>query len=258
MSFAILAILIIGGAVLASVVCTLVIRSLMHAQVAEGHNDVLVPLFLTAGVIYAVLLGFLVIAMLDSYEAAHKTTADEASLLVPLYRQSEVMAPEMGEQMRELLHKYAENVISGWSEFQKTGHGNPEARKGVDDIIKVFAELRPATKPRELIAAQFLETFSQLIQTRNTRILEASESLSWVMWAAAGGGGLILLGMSAMLFMDRVRPHLIMGGVLAAFIGTLLYIMVILNHPFLGPLAVSAEPFEADLALFTQIDSDFK
>lgn len=39
------------------------------------------PLFLTAVVTYAVLLGFLVIAMLDAYENAHSTTALEASLL---------------------------------------------------------------------------------------------------------------------------------------------------------------------------------
>src|SRR5579872_280501 len=110
----VLAILIIGGAILISVVGNLVIRKWVRPHVAEGHNDVLVPLFLTAGVIYAVLLGFLVIAMLDTYETAHTTTAEEASLLVPLYRQSEVMSPEMGEQMRELLRKYTENVVSGW------------------------------------------------------------------------------------------------------------------------------------------------
>jgi hypothetical protein len=258
MYYIILAILVIGGSVLVSVVSTLTIRRLVRPHVAEGHNDVLVPLFLTAGVTYAVLLGFLVIAMLDAFETAHTTTAHEASLLVPLYRQSEVMAPEMGEQMRELLRKYAENVVTGWAVFQQTGHGNPDARKVVDDIVKVFAELRPATKARELVAGQFLTTFSALIETRNKRILEASESLSWVMWLAAGGGGFILLAMASGLYMERVRPHLVMGGVLAAFIGTLIYIMALLNHPFLGPLAVSAEPFEADVALFAQIDSDFK
>lgn len=40
---------------------TIVVRKLIHRHIAEGHNDVLVPLFLTAGVIYAVLLGFMVV-----------------------------------------------------------------------------------------------------------------------------------------------------------------------------------------------------
>lgn len=64
--------------------------------------------------------------------------------------------------------------------------------------------------------------------------------------------------MSFVLYMDRLRPHLLMTSVLAALIAMLLYIMLVLNHPFVGPLAISAEPFEASLGLFDQIDADFK
>jgi len=48
-----------------------------------------------------------------------------------------------------------------------------------------------------------------------------------------------------------------MSGILSALIGIMLSVMVLLDHPFVGPLAINAEPFEADLTLFTQIDSDF-
>ena len=54
----VLAVLIIGGAVLYGVLAVHVGRRIAHKHVGEGHNDVLVPVFLTAGVIYAVLLGF--------------------------------------------------------------------------------------------------------------------------------------------------------------------------------------------------------
>jgi hypothetical protein len=253
-----LAVLCICGAIAYAVAGVLLGRRLNHGQVAEGHNDVLVPLFLTAGVIYAVLLGFLVIGMWESYDAAHANTAEEASLLVPMYRQSEVMAPEKGEEMRQLTRKYAEEVVSGWETFAATGRGNPEARKTVDEIIKVFATLTPATKPREIVAAQFLQTFSQLLLDRNKRLLQAAESLSWIMWIAAVGGGVVTVGMSFILYMDRPRPHVMMTSVLSMLIGALLFIMAVLNHPFVGPLGISPEPFEASQKLFDQIDGDFK
>ena len=60
MSAILLAVVCVGGFVLYAIVGTAVVRRLVHGHVAEGHNDVLVPLFLTAGVIYAVLLGFMV------------------------------------------------------------------------------------------------------------------------------------------------------------------------------------------------------
>jgi hypothetical protein len=257
MSYTLLAVVFIVGGVALSSGAILGGRRLLRPHVAEGHNDVLVPMFLTAGVIYAVLLGFLIVGMLDTYEAARNNTSHEASLLVPLYRQSEVMAPEKGAEMRELIRSYAEGVVSGWARFQQTGLGSVSARVSVDNVIKIYASLRPANKPRELIAAQFLDTLSQLIETRNTRLLQASESMSWVMWCAAIGGAAVLLVMLGTLYMDNVRPHLVMGGLLAATMGSLLYVMVLLSHPFLGPLAITPESFEADTALFNAIDTDF-
>jgi hypothetical protein len=168
------------------------------------------------------------------------------------------MAPEKGEEMRKLLHEYAEGVVGDWEHFRETAQGSAKARVTVDRIIHVFGTLTPATKAREIIAAQFLQTFSQLMTDRNKRLLQASESLSWIMWVAVAGGGIVTVGMSFVLFMDKPVPHVVMTSVLSALIGLLLFLMVVLNRPFVGPLGVQPEPFEASLHLFDQIDDDFK
>jgi hypothetical protein len=160
--------------------------------------------------------------------------------------------------MRKLLREYAEEVTSGWPTFRVTGLGSPEARKTVDQMLMVFGSLTPATKAREIIATQFIETFSQLMLDRNKRLVAAADSLSWVMWLAAIGGGVVSVGMSFVLYMDRALPHLVMTSVLSALIGMLLFIMAVFNHPFVGPLGITPEPFEASLKLFDQIDGDFK
>ncbi len=51
MSEALYALLFVGGAIAYGVIGVVVGRKIIHRHVAEGHNDVLVPLFLTAGVI---------------------------------------------------------------------------------------------------------------------------------------------------------------------------------------------------------------
>lgn len=157
-----MAVLFVGGSALFAILGVLGGRKLVHGHVAEGHNDVLVPLFLTAGVIYAVLLGFMVIAEWQAYDVAHANTAEEAALLVPLYRQTTVMAPEKGKEMQEAIRAYAEDVIKGWDGFI-AGRRNTTAGHDVNQIFAVFASLTPATKPRELIAGQFMTTFSQVI-----------------------------------------------------------------------------------------------
>jgi len=250
-----LALVFVGGAILYGVVGVLAGRKFIHPHVAEGHNDVLVPLFLTAGVIYAVLLGFMVVAVWESYDAAHSTAAEEAATLVPLYRQTNDMAPVPGGKMRVLIRAYAEAVATDeWPSLEATGHASEKARKITGDIMRVYGTLNPATKVREIIDAQFLSTFSELLIDRNKRLMQASESLSWIMWLGAIGGGVIVVGMSFILYMDTWWPQVLMAGVMSALIGMLLFMMAVLSRPFVGPLALEPAPFESSLKVFDDID----
>jgi hypothetical protein len=253
MSAILIAILFVGGAVLYAVVGVLIGRRIVGRHVREGHNDVLVPLFLTAGVIYAVLLGFTVIAEWESYHAAHANVAEEATLLVPLYRQTTVMNDDKGNELRHLIRSYAEHVVHGWDGF-RAGARNTEAGQDVNQIFLVFATMTPATKARELVAAQFLQTFSQIVLDRNKRYAHATEELSWVMWLGIVAGGLITVGMGFFIYMEKCWPQVLQTSVLAALIGLLLFIVAMFSRPFHGPLAITPEPFEQSLAVFTQSD----
>jgi hypothetical protein len=257
-SYVLIGCLVVGGSVLYAVVGVLAGRKLIRRHVAEGHNDVLVPMFLTAGVIYAVLLAFMVIAMWESYDNAAANTAEEASLLVPLYRQSMDFSPDKGVEMRKLIRAYGQGVIDQWERFRETAQGSTSARMNVDRMIYLFGTLTPASKSKEIVDAQFFQTFAQLMTDRNKRLLQAAESLSWIMWVAAVGGGIVTVGMCFVLYMDKPMPQVVMTSVLSALIGMLLLIMIILDRPFVGPLGIEPEPFATTLALFDQIDGDFK
>jgi hypothetical protein len=253
MNTGLLAILSIGGAVLYGVAGVLGGRKLVRHHVAEGHNDVLVPVFLTAGVIYAVLLAFLVVAEWEFHDTAYANTAEEAALLVPLYRQTTVMADEKGQEMRHAIRDYTEDVINGWAGF-RMGHRNLEAGKDVSEVFRVFGTLTPATKARELIAGQFLQTFTEVIFHRNKRYLHASESLSWIMWLGAIGGGALVVSMTFFLFMERWWPHVAIVSVMSALIGLLLFMVALLSRPFVGPLGIEPTSFEQSLSVFDDVD----
>jgi hypothetical protein len=62
-NYALLGVLMIAGPTLYAVEGVWLSRRIQHGRVQEGHNDVLVPIFLNAGVLFAVLLGFMVVAV---------------------------------------------------------------------------------------------------------------------------------------------------------------------------------------------------
>lgn len=247
------AVLFVGGTVAYGVIGVLIGRRLVHRHVAEGHNDVLVPIFLTAGVIYAVLLGFTVVAEWEFYEGARNNTAEEAALLVPLYRQTRVMDEEKGNEMRHLIRAYSEHVVQGWDAF-RNGTRNTTAGHDTNEMIRVFASMTPGNKARELVSAQFLQTFSQMVLNRNKRYVQANEALSLMMWGAILIGGAIAIGLSFVVYMERCWPHVLGVAVMSALIGMLLFIVFLFGRPFHGPLAIDPAPFEQVLPVFDQVD----
>lgn len=163
---------------------------------------------------------------MGSYNDAHETASLEAATLVPLYRMTFDMAPAPGAKMRATLREYAEDVVNDeWKSLEETGHASEKARTASGDILRIYGTLSPATKIRELIDAQFLSTYSDVLIERNKRLLQASESLSWIMWLGAVGGGLIVVAMSFIIYMDNWWPHVLMVAVMSGLIGLLLFMM---------------------------------
>ncbi len=158
--------------------------------------------------------------------------------------------------MREQIRKYAEDVIEGWDAFV---HGERNRKAGADaqNIVKIFATMQPANKARELISAQFLDTYSQMVFHRNKRYAQAAEGIPWIMWLGAIGGGVITVGMTFFLYMERRGPHIGMVTMMSGLFGLLLFIMALLSKPFLGPLAIQPHPFEAASSVFNDVDHGY-
>jgi hypothetical protein len=88
----------------------------------------------------------------------------------------------------------------------------------------------------------------------NTTALQAGEELPWILWLGLGAGALIVLGMTTLLYMDSIWPHVTMSGILAAMIGMLLFVTLVLARPFVGPLALDPRPFEHSLSVYASVD----
>ena len=245
---------IIGLSAFYAVVGVALVRRFLHGRIREGHNDVLVPLFLTAGTLYAVLLGFLVIAVWENYGEAKANAAEEASTLATLYRQTNGMHSTEQHEMRGLLREYAEAVAGDeWQIQAATGGASPKARKALADIYRSFGSM-PREDASSSISVEFLQTLRTVASDRNRRTLQASEGLPAVLWFGILLGGAIVIGMSFLLYMDVTWPHMLACGLMATLIGTLLFITMLLNRPFSGPLALSPESFEHSVSVFASVD----
>jgi hypothetical protein len=247
-------ILVVLGAVGFAAIGVLIARRVVAPQVAEGHNDVLVPIFLTAGTIYAVFLAFLVVAVWESYDAAHDNAAEEASTLTTLYRASTGMEKTSGDEMRLLIRDYTEAVIHDeWPVQAASGVASPKARAAALGMYRLFGHIPPNVRQSDSAIDQAaLQLIAQIQTDRNRRTLQAGESLPSIMWLASIGSGVLVLLLSFFLYMDRAWPHAM--GVMAAMFALLLLITFVLSRPFVGPMALQPEAFEHSLSVYDTVD----
>ncbi|HVA33556.1 MAG TPA: hypothetical protein VNG31_05375 [Candidatus Baltobacteraceae bacterium] len=249
-----LAVLIIVVAALAFTACLWLVRRLVRKHVDEGHNEVLIPIFLTAGTIYAVLIAFVVIAVWEAHDAANANAAEEASTLTTMYRQTDGMPQAERSELRRLIRGYTTAVVDEeWAIQAKTGGASPTARRYVGQIYRSFGQL-PAREAASPISVEFLRSFSTVAADRNRRTLEAGESLPGPMWFALIFGAVIVVGMTFFLSMNVFWLHYVISGAMTVLIGTLLAITLLLNRPFSGPLAIDAGSFEHSIGVYDSVD----
>ena len=254
MSAATEGILVVGASVIYAIVGVLVVRRLLKGKIREGHNDVLAPLFATAGVIYAVLLGFLVVSVWASYDNAKSNIEDEATNWTTLYRLTAGMRhADQASQVRAAAREYTHAVIEDEWKSQQTGNASADARAAMGKMYQTFHTM-PLAQSGSQINGEYIRTLSNVTLERNRRIVQASESLPWVMWLGLIAGGAIMVGMTFILYMEAPWPHVLVSAVLASLVGSLLYVTLVLNRPFEGPMALTPEPFEYAQNLFDSVD----
>jgi hypothetical protein len=245
---------VIGASILYALAGVLLARRVIREHVSEGHNDIPVPVFQTAGTIYAVLLAFSVIAVWQSYGAAKDNVAEEASTLTTLYRQTNAMQDTPQRELRGLLRAYTQAVITQeWPIQAETGGASAQARRALGELYRAYRTMDPrdASSPA---GVEFLQTLRVVAADRNRRTLEASEALPVVLWIGLLVGGVIVIGMTFALDTDAAWAHVLFSILLAALVGTLLFITIVLHRPFAGPLALSPESFSHSLAVFDSTD----
>src|SRR5215210_8197822 len=100
----------VGGTCLLALAGLEVVQRLVPATSRQQHNDVAGFIYAALGVIYAVLLALVVIAVWGEYDAAGETVEQEANAVAEIFWLAHRLPEPEGTHLQELCRSYAEEV----------------------------------------------------------------------------------------------------------------------------------------------------
>jgi hypothetical protein len=249
---------VIGGVCLLSLGGLELVGHFVPAESRRPHNDVAGFIYAALGVIYAVLLALVVIAVWEEYDAASETVEQEANAAADIFWLADRLPEPRGTHVQELVRSYAQEVVEHEWPLMEQGEaplltqprGAPAGWTIVDEIRQDIQNFEPHTKAEEQLYAEGLDQVDTLADARRMRLVAAEEGVPGVLWAVLVFGGIAAVGFTYLFGLESTWAHRLMVATLAAVIGLVLFTIGAMEHPFSGGARIGTGAFELILERF--------
>ena len=146
--------------------------------------------------------------------------------------------------MREAIQEYVHTVVDQDFPAQKRGILPESSAVAVDDLERMLHDYEPAGLQQQAEFIQLLATFDDFIESRRTRIDATSLELPVLFWLVLWVGAAVNAVLIGFIHVKSMRLHLVMAGLLALFIGLVMFVTADMDHPYQGSISVGPGAFE--------------
>jgi len=214
----------------------------------ERHNEVAGFIFAGVGVLYAVLLGFVVVSVWGNVGAAQQTTFNEANSLAGVYWISRSLPLPLGATIEHQTLDYANTVESTEWPLMAKHQSSPAATQLVYDIRASVLSYQPATLQQQVLYDHAVTDVENLASARRERLNQVQDSVPPILWAALIAGAVVTVGFTFLFGMSSSVAHGLMVLALGAMVVASLILIKEMDYPFAGVTKVDPTAFQVFLS----------
>ncbi|WP_165314242.1 DUF4239 domain-containing protein [Agromyces protaetiae] len=238
--------LFVGLFVAASCGIVIALRRPVHRLVQDPDqwDRVLGHTIGTFGVFFGILLALVAVSVYENYADTRVATLKEAAHVAALYRGAAGLPPQTADGLEAALDRYVHVVIDEDWPLQRDGI-IPETSTGrVDEFEDLLHRFEPTNGQEQANYIQMLGTFDDFVEARRERIDATTLELPGLFWAVLWVGAIVNAVLIAFIYVKSLRLHLLMAGLLALFIGLVMFVTADMDHPYAGAISVGPGAFE--------------
>jgi Protein of unknown function (DUF4239) len=233
-----------------SVVCLLVIRKKFGHSLMAKHNDVAGFIYAVVGVIYAVLLAFVVIVEWEMFRDSDSKVQNEVQSVASVFRDMQVFDEPQRSLVQHEIVNYTNLVIKEeWPLMEKDKYSE-KALESSRRIFNLVTEVRPTNDYQKIWYQDLVVRVNSFRDDRNHRLQAGKQCIPPFMWDVMILGAAITIGFSFLFATEILWPHAVMIVALSGIITLVLLLVMALDHPFQGIIMVTPDAFEDQLNRF--------
>ncbi len=246
----ILMLLGVGVSVLIAITGVYAARHFVPSELLKDHNDVAGNIYNMLGVVYAVLLAFVVFVVWQQYQNVGQAVDNEANAIVSLYRVALALPDSTTRtQLMTDLRAYTQGVINDeWQHLGRYEQG-PLPETALARLWSTGTAFQPRTTQESDLYTEILSDLQNVTRLRRERFQADRTHIPDILWILLLGGGLIIVVFTFFFGTNNGHIHAFMAAALAAVIAFTLVLIFVLDHPFAGSVRIGPEPFHTALLL---------
>ncbi len=238
-------VLFVGGMVLLTMGGVLLARRLFPRLTDSQFEPVADSLRVVYELIFALILAFVIAAVLDEMGNAESTVASEATTIGELVRSNDAFPADVREDLDWAVQLYVRAVAEDEWQAMKDGDPSPRAIAALEGMHAEYRGIEPEGAAQTEAYSQALDDLREVGAQRRERLDIAAAELPTMLRV------LVVVGLVLLLVLEY-RPHLsrvaglVFMGTLAFVVTSAFLLTVVLDYPFAGQVSVSNAPLKED------------
>lgn len=228
----------------------IVFRRVVPHHRLEDANAVSGQVFQLAGVLYAVLVAFVVVVVWEQFGDAQDASSAEASAIADLLRDSSAVPAESRTAVQQSLVTYTQDVVN--DEFPRMHRGERIEQQSAEltAVWESYLKVQPESRNEIAFFDHAIVRLNDLSANRKMRVSTGEASIPGELWVLLLGGGAVITAFTYLFGTRDLLVHAVAVALTAALMGFVMYLIFALEHPYVGALSVAPDDYENVLVIW--------
>jgi hypothetical protein len=233
---------IVFGSIIISIIIFLIVKQFTQINVLKRHHDLAGYIIGVFGVLYSVLLGYTLVALEEHHGQIIALIDEEAYIINDLFNSTMTFPEKSRIEIQEKIKTYVESVMQEEWPTMYIKLENKTTHNKLQDIWQAFYNFQPKSEQDKIWFSKCIDLLNEVNTARLHRI--HWEGIGFFPWLTLLIGALILTTFLFFFGTENLIAHLVLNSLFIGYFAFTLYIVYILNNPFLSPIKVMPKAFE--------------